>query len=108
MTSLELAKAFEVSYSQTVESQKNQIKYEFEKSIMRINENISSYLSEYKDDDFHIDVAISLPFICLDCVKEWAHEFFEEMDNVVVESILTGYSYSAETEITKIEMKIYV
>ena len=108
MTSLDLAKAFEVAYSQTVESQKNQIKHEFEKSIMRINDNISLYLSEYNDDDFNIDVAISLPFICLDCVKEWAYEYFEEMDNVVVESILTGYSYSAGTEITKIEMKIYV
>ena len=108
MTSLELAKEFEASFSHAVEGQKNQIKHEFEKSIMHINDNISLYLSKYNDDDFNIDVAISLPFICLDCVKEWAYEYFEEMDNVVVESILSGYSYSAGAEITKIELKIYV
>ena len=108
MTSLDLAKAFEASFNHAVESQKKQIKHEFEKSIMYINDNISSYLSVYKkDDDFHIDVAIFLRFICLDPVKEWASEYFEKMGNVVIESILTGYSYSAGTEITKIELKIY-
>lgn len=108
MTSLELAKEFEASFNYAVESQKNRIKREFEKSILSISANIPSYLSKYDNDDFNIDVAISLPFSCLDCVKEWAYKYFEEMDNVDVESILSSNSSPTGTEITKIKLKIYV
>ena len=107
MTSLELAKAFEISYKETFESQKKQIESAFEKVLEQIKNEISSCLCSY-DDDFYLNVAISVDFICLDAVKDWLYEYFEEMDNVAVESILTGYSYVANSEITKIELKIFL
>ncbi len=107
MTSLELSKAFEVEFNKTVESQERQIKEAFEETLDNIKDNISSYLSEY-DDDSYFDVTVCVPFICLDAVEKWAYEYFEKMDNVVVESILFGHTYPEETEITQIELKIYV
>ena len=107
MTSLELSKVFEVEFNKTLESQETQIRQKFEELIDHIRNNISSYISKY-DDDFFIDGSICLPFICLDAVKEWAYVYFEEMDNIVVQSILTGHSYSRETEITKIELRIFL
>lgn len=107
MTSLELAKAFQVEYNETVENQKEQIRMAFLDELENIKDDIPSMIGSY-NYDFVLKVNIVVQFVCLEYVSEWAYLYFDEMENVEVESILTGYSYSDKADITKIELKISV
>ena len=105
MTSLELSKAFEDSYKETFERQTELIKKAFEEKLDFIKDNIPSLLDLY-DDDYSLFVGIVIPINCLDSVHKWAYEYFENMDNITVESILNGFSYSEHKKITLIELTI--
>ena len=110
MTSIELAHYLQKKQKKMITAQKNEILSQFSSTLEQIKDNKDSLMESYSCEELILTITLTLNFIIIEAVSAWAYDHFEEMDNVVVKSILSGVAYERGEEkvLTEIKLNIYL
>lgn len=107
MTPVVVSNHLNNAFGKTFNAQTTCIKEQLSEKLDEIKQKTKKLMLVYKGDDFVLPFELELPFRILKEVSEWAEQYIDEMDCLVLEEIIPVIQGEDQEEVTYIMIKFY-